>query len=367
MQQKKSYFDLGLFFVTLICILFLEDVDLGITLHAFVFAIVAGVFLDSILKPSMTRTKKALAVLLYYSLLVLQLGILVLGNFSKESRFVAAGLLLITFLVEHLIFRRLGKASVVPFADDFTLSFEDLRHYRSKLNEKAGQLKRVGVALSPSAVKEMVMDLPRHRVTRYINKETLSEEYFQELENSLSDPYVYLVFSDTGSVASNLIGVCHQKLYNHISIAFDQELATLISYNGGEKVSPPGLNAEIIEWFYKKEDASIRVYRLKVTREQKEGMTAKIRQIDREGSAFHLLGFARRKALQPNIMFCSQFVYCLLELVGANYFEKSPVETKPSDLIELDYERKLEFVETIELCDYMAEIQEKETEKAGST
>ncbi len=361
MEKQPSYFELSVFFLAFICVLFLEDYDLGITLHILVFAVVASVFLQSILKPSITRTKKALAVLLYYGLLILQLAILVLNHFSKASRIVAAGLLVITFLVDRLIFHRVGKPSVTPFVDDFTISFEDLRHYRNKLGKKAYQLKQVGSALGPAAIREMLLDLPRHRVTRYVNKESLSVEYMDNLHRSLADEYIYLVFSDTGSVASTAIGAFHQKLYNHISIAFDAGLATLISYNGGEKVSPPGLNPEIIQWFCKKEDASIRIYRLKVTREQKQGMIDKICQINQEGSAFNLLGFAKAKAFQPNIMFCSQFVYCLLELVGANYFTKSSLETKPADLIELDYERKLEFVETIHLSTYLAEEQEKKT------
>lgn len=354
MKTWKGVFDFALFLGVMCCILWVDNFNLGITLYALVYAVVAGVFLESILKPSITRRKKALAVLLYFSLLSLQLFILIRNDFSPSSRTVAASLLLVTFLTEQLILRRLSKASVVAFENEQVLSFEDLRSFRQRMNQKMGHLRQLGGALSPSAVREMLVDLPRHRVTRYVNKEALSEEYLAHLEESMEDPYVYLVFSDTGSVVSTALGVFHKKLYNHISIAFDSELATLISYNGGEKVSPPGLNPEIIQWFYKKEDASIRIYRLKVSRKQKEGMAARIRQIDREGSAYNLLGFTRNKAFAPNIMFCSQFVYCLLEEVGANYFQMAPEDTKPSDLIEQDYLRKLEYMETIMLSEVLA-------------
>lgn len=43
-------------------------------------------------------------------------------------------------------------------------------------------------------------------------------------------------------------------------------------------------------------------------------------------------------------MFCSQFVYTMLELSGLNYFEKDAAHVTPTDFIELDYYRKLEFV-----------------------
>ncbi len=362
----KPYFDLIVFDCALGSILFLDDIDLGNTIHALVYAVVAGIFLDSILKPSITRRKKALAVLLYYSLLMLQMAILVMGDFSPFVRWLAATLLMITFVVERFIFRRVGQMAVVPFGDEIVLSFEDLLNYRQKLNQKAHYLKQVGVALNPGAVKEMLLDLPRHRVTRYANKDALSQEYLQHLEDSLADPYVYLVFSDTGSVVSTALSVFHRKLYNHISLAFDPGLATLISYNGGEKVSPPGLNPEIIQWFYKKEDASIRIYRLAVTREQKSAMASRVRQIDREGSAYNVLGFTKRRAFAPNIMFCSQFVYCLLQEVGAHYFDMLPEETKPSDLIELDYTRKLEYVETIRLSD-IADDWDYNPEKPAAT
>jgi hypothetical protein len=47
-----------------------------------------------------------------------------------------------------------------------------------------------------------------------------------------------------------------------------------------------------------------------------------------------------------NIMFCSQFVYKMLDIVGLAYFNKRPGNIKPDDLVELDYYRNvLAFVE----------------------
>lgn len=58
-----------------------------------------------------------------------------------------------------------------------------------------------------------------------------------------------------------------------------------------------------------------------------------------------------RVSYQPNIMFCSQFVYSILEFAGLNYFDQSPTNVRPSHFIELDYYRKLEFVYEISLND----------------
>ena len=46
-------------------------------------------------------------------------------------------------------------------------------------------------------------------------------------------------------------------------------------------------------------------------------------------------------------MFCSQFTYTMLELAGLNYFEKAATHVQPTDFIELDYYRNLEYVTEI--------------------
>jgi len=46
-------------------------------------------------------------------------------------------------------------------------------------------------------------------------------------------------------------------------------------------------------------------------------------------------------------MFCSQFVYTMLKVAGLEYFDKQPEKVKPTDFVELDYERKLEFCDRL--------------------
>ena len=73
-----------------------------------------------------------------------------------------------------------------------------------------------------------------------------------------------------------------------------------------------------------------------------------IQQINEEGSAYNLWGLFFKSSHQPNIMFCSQFVYRMLELAGLAYFKKDAAHVRPMDFIELDYTRSLEFVRRIE-------------------
>lgn len=42
-------------------------------------------------------------------------------------------------------------------------------------------------------------------------------------------------------------------------------------------------------------------------------------------------------------MFCSQFVYHILEISNSNYFNMDQTKVKPTDFVEKDYYRKLEY------------------------
>jgi hypothetical protein len=121
--------------------------------------------------------------------------------------------------------------------------------------------------------------------------------------------------------------------YNHVSLSFDRALETLVSYNGGNGVSSPGLNAERLEFFSRRAGASLAVYRLGLEPGRKRALLERIRAIDGEGSSYNLLGLLTKKSTLPNIMFCSQFVYSVLDGAGLAYFEKEEGEVRPEDFI----------------------------------
>ncbi len=220
----------------------------------------------------------------------------------------------------------------------------------SRLRELDGSIKdfyqsflNASQTLSPENLQDIMGDLTRIKAFVYTSKDSLNDEYFNQAEQSLEDPSVYIVVSDTGSPASQALQLFSKKIYNHVSISFDYNLDTIISYNGGEKVYPPGLNCETIEFFNKKDDASILVYRLAVDIESKKKMIEKIKKINAEGSAYNAIGMAVKTSFKPNAMFCSQFVYSLLKEGGVAYFNKESIQVKPTDFVELDYRRNLSF------------------------
>ncbi|MDR2245826.1 MAG: hypothetical protein LBE17_03975 [Treponema sp.] len=197
--------------------------------------------------------------------------------------------------------------------------------------------------LTPEDLGVLLKDLPKHNSSRYITRHSLPGEYFRAAYGTLEDPHIYIVLSDTGSPASKIIGLFTASPYNHVSLAFDPALETLVSYNGGNGASLPGLNRERLEHLNRKPDAALAVFRLRTAPGQKEALINRITAINREGSSYNLLGLLTKKSKLPNIMFCSQFVYTLLDEAGASYFDKEQGEVRPMDFIRLAGGSPLEF------------------------
>jgi len=229
-----------------------------------------------------------------------------------------------------------------------TISFSQLQDFAGKLKQTKKAIGKTKGNLSYRNFKEITDDLPKHDSFNYVNSGSLTEEYFMAAEKSIDDPNLYIVISNTGTAASEIISVFTQNQFNHASLSFDEGLKTIVSYNGGVNVYPPGLNPEMVDFLFKKEDASILIYKLPVTTEQKKLALEKIAQINREGSAYNMLGLVTGHSYKPNIMYCSQFVYRILELIGASYFRAGGT-IKPTDLVEKDYFRKLEYIKEIKL------------------
>lgn len=266
-------------------------------------------------------------------------------NFMQYlSKLFAVVLVMLPIAVERLVTANNNTEFCLPSVEDIAaVSFAEIRKSRVKIAVMMQGVSKIAGSASPENLKTVLGDLHRHSVTQYINNGTLTDAYFERANASLDDPNIYIVISNTGSAASEIISVFTQKQFNHASLSFDSDLDTIISYNGGGNVYPPGLNPEILEQLHQKDDASIMVFSLPVTKEQKALILNKIAEINREGSAYNIVGLFVKRSYKPNIMFCSQFVYKMLKLAGAQYFDKKDGEVRPTDLIELDYYKKLRF------------------------
>lgn len=291
-------------------------------------------------------------ILIYVILLVVQFTFFATYLFDHQSieliyfinNIIGIFLLVLPYLFERLITINKYTEFYFPSVQDInTTSFTEFKNAINAVREKLKDIDKIKNSVSVDKLEEIVKDFPRHSSIKYINNGTLTEDYFKVAYSNLKDPYIYIVISNTGSAASELISVFTKKQYNHASLAFDYDLETIISYNGGENIYPPGLNHEMIEFFNKKDEASIIVYKVEATENQKKLLIDKVKEINKEGSAYNMMGLVLKSSHKPNIMFCSQFVYKMLKDVDLAYFDKKDGKVKPTDLIELDYYRKLQF------------------------
>lgn len=299
------------------------------------------------------KTEKVFLIVAYVIILTFQISMVEgmlfgeaaqLGNYQLMRRIIAVAMILLPPVIGRYIVAGKNEDSYLPSVEDVTtLSMSDLRRGLGKIKEVSVTTNTVRKKLSIRNISEVIKELPRNNSFKYINNGSLTEEYFQKVEETLDDENIYLVISKTGSPASEIISVFTGQQYNHASLSFDGDLETVISYNGGEKVYPPGLNAEMIEFFKKTPDSKILVYSLPCSKSDKVVLMNKVKEINQEGSAYNMLGLVIKKSYKPNIMFCSQFVYKMIEYVGISYFEKGNGFVSPTDLIELDYYKKLKF------------------------
>jgi hypothetical protein len=293
--------------------------------------------------------KKILLSLIYLMIMIFQLAYNAMVIFSPNNtlfgsiigRIVGIVFILIPFSVKKVLSKNKNIKFYLPSVQDITVfTFNELVENIKNIKD---MINKGRISLSKENIDELLQDIPRHNSFRYINRGSLTEDYFETAYQTLNDLNMYIIISNTGSPASEIISMFTKKQYNHASLSFDKELKTIVSYNGGEKIYPPGLNIEMIKYFNKKQDASIIVYSIPISAEKKRIIINKIKDINKQGNAYNLFGLVLKFSFKPNILFCSQFVYKMLKSVGLNYFERKDGQIKPTDLIELDYYRKLKY------------------------
>lgn len=305
--------------------------------------------LRTILLPTRKKIKFQMTVL-YLLFLTFQLGfVFTIFAGATTTKLLFAKTLSLVFFLTPLTFESIFlnddfSRLYFPNRDSITtFSYAFFKENRDVLISGVEEAKNFKKGVTAKNLKEVIVDLPRHGYRSYVNDGSLTKEYFEFVESTLDDPYIYIVLSNTGSGASELISSFTKRNYAHSSISFDSDLKSIISFNGGEKINPPGLNHETLDFFNKKKDSSILVYKLETTREQKQKIIDMVKNINNEGSAYNIIGIFRIDLNKPNMLVCSQFVYMLLKSAGIAYFEKKPSRVRPTDLIELDYHRKLIF------------------------
>ncbi|MFQ3861424.1 hypothetical protein [Staphylococcus xylosus] len=242
-----------------------------------IYAISTVLLIFSTILTKQFMKTKIILILIYILILVLQ-QVYINGFVFNEKgiwiafiieKIVAIIIIFVPFFVRYLHYLYTLE-NQFSSQEQSSVNFAMIKLFNNKHNSLKQNLNQGKVALSKENLNEILEDIPRHSYVRYLNKNTLNDNYFEECIKSLSDPYIYIVISSTGSSASEVISLFTHKIYNHVSLSFDKDLKTTISYNGGEKLTQPGLNSEQIISFNKKSDASIMVYKLATTIKQKK-------------------------------------------------------------------------------------------------
>ena len=299
---------------------------------------------------------RLLRICIYVSVMVLQILYTCLITFSAGGggagftmlKLTSTVIIFLPLIIEKLFFIKNNNTFFMPSIQDFAVvTYAQYVHDKDKIIAAANTARKAGKALSKDNLSKALDLAPEQSSFHYVSDRNISDEYFQVAYDNIEDEHIYIVLTDSGSPASEVISIFTKRQFNHVSLSFDRDLQTVVSYNGGQNVSLPGLNHEMIDCFNKKDDSSIMLYRLSATKEQKQKMIEKIKEINQEGSAYNLLGLIFKYSFRPNIMFCSQFVYQMLKHAGLEYFEKKCTEVRPHDLIELDYYRKLEYIDEV--------------------
>lgn len=350
MRLKSINKDIMKFLVFALVIYLITSGSFG--LFAAIYPITALVLTIQMFVSKNGWRNKLIMFIIYIFIMIVQLTYSIFVVFSGDQtsllfelkKLIASLMILVPFFTLYMNYLYVSHKRFFPAVQDASaVSFEMMKQAYSMAGSVKDTIVKSKDTLNRSNLAEIAKDIPRHSYTKYLNKDTLTDAYFKECEVSLEDGHLYIVISSTGSSSSELISVFTQKEYNHVSISFDRELKTILSYNGGGNVYPPGLNREQLEYFHRKEDASMLVYSIDAPKAKKQIVLDKIKEINQNGSAYNLVGLVTKFSVRPNIMFCSQFVYSILRYADLIYFTEKAVHVKPSDFIERDYYRKLKF------------------------
>lgn len=261
-----------------------------------------------------------------------------LFTYSKFTVVSVACLLL--FLIYSIM--QEGMEFSIPHPSEF--AGDSIQRIKAKKTDYVNLYSDSRTKLNRENVKYLLKDIPRHGYLNYTNQQSLSKQYFKMSEYFIEqDNCLYLILSETGSPASEIISLFTHSEYNHLSLSFDRSLQTMISYNGGNYNQQPGLNTEDFTSLNQKIDSQLLVYSLKASKKEQRMILNKIKQINQEGSAYNVLGLLTKRSILPNMMYCSQFIYQMLALANLNVFEPTAEIIKPTDFIAYDWDEKLTF------------------------
>jgi hypothetical protein len=166
---------------------------------------------------------KIIFLMIFLAIMVFQLIYNGLVTFSEHNsafasvsgRFIGTIILFIPFVIQGLVSKRNVKFYFPSVQDISVFTYNELLENINTVREIANKGRK---SLSNVHINELLEDIPRHNSFRYINKGSLTEDYFNAAYQTLDDLHIYIIISNTGSPASEIIALFTKKHYNHASL-----------------------------------------------------------------------------------------------------------------------------------------------------
>ena len=157
---------------------------------------------------------------------------------------------------------------------------------------------------------------------------------------------LYIVFSRTGTMPSNIIALFTQKEYSHVSLSLDRSLTNMYSFGRltPAKALPGGFVKEniydgVFAMFPK---SKCLVYKLNITDKQYENFITELNKFIKNNEKYKynvkglLFAYLNKPYKRDYYYFCSQFVSEILINSGIYKTDKQPELIKPMDLLEIE-------------------------------
>lgn len=163
---------------------------------------------------------------------------------------------------------------------------------------------------------------------------------------NLNNRDIYIVFSRTGTMFSNVIALFTQKEYSHVSLSLDASFNQMFSFGRKipSRVLPAGLVKENLYdgVFAMYPKSRCLVYKINISDEQFLFLQNEIDNFfkNKDDYKYSILGTITAYLNKPHkreyYYFCSQFVSELLINSGIYKTDKLPEVIKPMDLLEIE-------------------------------
>lgn len=162
----------------------------------------------------------------------------------------------------------------------------------------------------------------------------------------MKNKYIYLVFSNTGTLLSRCINNITKDDYVHVSISFDDTFTKMYSFGRVFPSNPiiGGLVEENLQdgVFKRFENTKCLIYKIDITEEQYKILVDELQYYfnDRRKYRYNFIGLLAlqfdKTIVRDNHYFCSEFISQLLINSGIHKCDKVPQLIKPSDLLEIE-------------------------------